>query len=377
MAVKFSDFTQVTDTQSSSVTNLVGFESSGELNIKIAPSALDTTYTYNTTNGASPALTLAGAKAGFTIADQIVTLSGAGATVLAGTGTNAISFTSTAYALTATDNANPAVNTPLVLTGTGGGDAGTDTVNIIGSGGIQVTSSSNVITINDSTSGSGVTDFTNSNDPASFVQYGQVNSSATGSVTIGGINLTAGTPSSPSTEFLRGDNTWAVPAGGYLPWSFTADTGTNETVASGAAVTFAGGTIIATVASSPDTLTVNHSAVTRSDTTSSDSPAGGGTVDLVKTITTSTEGHVTAVDVSTVTWPAAGGGTFNVATTTGTGSNDTLALGVSPPSDDNVQLYIDGVYQSKSAYTVTGSNLTLDGGVFFPNGSAVEATTIT
>ena len=168
-----------------------------------------------------------------------------------------------------------------------------------------------------------------------------------------------------------------MPAGGYLPWSFTGDTGTNETVASGQAVTFVGGTIIATVASSPDTLTVNHSAVTRSDTTSSDSPAGGGTVDLVKTITTSTEGHVTAVDVSTVTWPAAGGGTFNVATTTGTGSNDTLALGVSPPSDDNVQLYIDGVYQSKSAYTVTGSNLTLDGGVFFPNGSAVEATTIT
>ncbi len=88
-------------------------------------------------------------------------------------------------------------------------------------------------------------------------------------------------------------------------------------------------------------ITVNHVIVTRSDTTSSDSPSAGGTVDLVKTITTSAQGHITAVDFSTVTWPAGGGGTFNVATTTGTGSNDTLALGVSPGIDDNVQLYMN------------------------------------
>ena len=36
---------------------------------------------------------------------------------------------------------------PLVLTGTGGGDAGTDTVNLVGAGGIGITSSSNTVTI--------------------------------------------------------------------------------------------------------------------------------------------------------------------------------------------------------------------------------------
>jgi len=317
MAVKFSEFTQKSDATASSVTEIVGYLSSGQLNVRVVPSALDTTYTFATTNGASPALTLAGTKTGETIADTLVTLSALNATALTGSGTNAISIDSTAYALSATDNADPAQNTPVLLTRTGGGDSGTDTVNIIGSGTVGVTSSSGTITIN----GTG--------------------------------------------------------GGTFTSFDITGNSGTAETVTDGQTVTIAGGTLLSSVVTAPDTVTVNHNSVTRSDTTSSDSPSGGGTVDLVKTITTSTEGHVTAVDVSTVTWPAAGGGTFNVATTTGTGSNDTLPLGVSPGSDDNVQLYIDGVYQSKSAYTVTGSNLVLDGGEKFPNGSAVEATTIT
>tara|TARA_R110002167_G_scaffold1992_1_gene9891 strand:+ start:4629 stop:7340 length:2712 start_codon:yes stop_codon:yes gene_type:complete len=60
-------------------------------------------------------------------------------------------------------------------------------------------------------SGTGVTSFTNAN--GTFVSAGTVNTSATGGVTIGTIDLSAtGTPS--GTTFLRGDNTWAVPAGG-------------------------------------------------------------------------------------------------------------------------------------------------------------------
>ena len=319
MAVKFSEFTAKTDA-SVDVTEVVGYLTSGELNVRIPPANLDTTYVVSTGNaGASPTINLQGTKSGqaAAISPSTVSLTGSGATLLNGDGSTTIDFASTAYALSATDNADPAVNTPVVLTGTGGGDSGTDTVNIIGSGTVGVTSSSGTITIN----GTG--------------------------------------------------------GGTFTSFDITGNTGTTETVTDGQTVTIAGGTVMATVGSATDTITVNHDSVTRSDTTSSDSPSGGGTVDLVKTITTSTEGHVTAVDVSTVTWPAAGGGTFNVATIAGTGSNDTLALGVSPPSDDNVQSYIDGVYQSKSAYTVTGSNLVLDGGAKFPNGSAVEATTIT
>ena len=361
MAVKFSEFTQKNDATTSSITEIVGYLSSGQLNVRVVPSALDTTYTFATTNGASPALTLAGTKTGETIADTLVTLSSSNATVLTGSGTNAIGIDSTAYALSSTDNADPAQNTPVVLTGTGGGDAGTDTVNIIGSGTVGVTSSSGTITITGS-GGGGVTSFTNTN--GTFVSAATANSAATGAVTTGVIDLSAtGTPS--ASNFLRGDNTWATPAGGFSDFNITGDSGTPETVATGQTVTIAGGTLLGSVVSSPDTVTVNHDSVTRSDTTSSDSPAAGGTVDLVKTITTSTEGHVTAVDVSTVTWPAAGGGFGSINQFTGTGSSlGALTLGSTPTAAQNCMVSISGVTQnyldssSAANWTVSSNTLT-------------------
>ncbi len=361
MAVKFSEFTQKSDATTSSITEIVGYLSSGQLNVRVVPSALDTTYTFATTNGASPALTLAGTKTGETIADTLVTLSSSNATVLTGSGTNAIGIDSTAYALSATDNADPAQNTPVVLTGTGGGDAGDDTVNIIGSGTVGVTSSSGTITITGS-GGGGVTSFTNTN--GTFVSAATANSAATGAVTTGVIDLSAtGTPS--ASNFLRGDNTWATPAGGFSDFNITGNTGTTETVTNGQTVTIAGGTLMGTVGSSADTITVNHDSVTRSDTTSSDSPAAGGTVDLVKTITTSTEGHVTAVDVSTVTWPAAGGGFGSINQFTGTGSSlGALTLGSTPTAAQNCMVSISGVTQnyldssSAANWTVSTNTLT-------------------
>jgi len=54
----------------------------------------------------------------------------------------------------------------------------------------------------------GVTDFTNTN--GTFISAGTANSGATGSVTMGTIDLSAsGTPG--ATNFLRGDNSWVVP----------------------------------------------------------------------------------------------------------------------------------------------------------------------
>lgn len=96
---------------------------------------------------------------------------------------------------------------------------------------------------------------------------------------------------------------WIDAPAGYTGWNLTGDTGTTEVIANGNTVDIAGGTDITTVASATDTLTVNHGTITRTDTTSTNTPAEGGTVDLVKSITTSSQGHITAVDVSTVTWP--------------------------------------------------------------------------
>ena len=364
MAVKFSEFTAKTDA-SVDVTEVVGYLTSGELNVRIPPANLDTTYVVATGNaGASPTINLQGTKAGqaAAISPSTVSLTGSGATLLDGDGSTTIDFASTAYALSATDNADPAQNTPVVLTGTGGGDSGTDTVNIIGSGTVGVTSSSGTITITGTAGPTGVTSFTNTN--GTFISAATANSAATGAVTTGVIDLSA-TGTADATTFLRGDNTWASPAGGFTSFDITGDTGTTETVVNSDTVTIAGGTLIGTVGSNPDTITVNHDSVTRSDTSSSDSPSAGGTVDLVKTITTSTEGHVTAVDISTVTWPAGGGGFGSVTQTTGTGSSlGAITLGSTPAAAQNCLVSISGVTQnyldasSVANWTVTSNTLT-------------------
>ena len=364
MAVKFSEFTAKTDA-SVDVTEVVGYLTSGELNVRIPPANLDTTYVVSTGNaGASPTINLQGTKAGqaAAISPSTVSLTGSGATLLDGNGSTTIDFASTAYALSATDNADPAQNTPVVLTGTGGGDSGTDTVNIIGSGTVGVTSSSGTITITGTAGPTGVTSFTNTN--GTFISAATANSAATGAVTTGVIDLSA-TGTADSSTFLRGDNTWATPAGGFTSFDITGDTGTPETVTTGNTVTIAGGTLIGTTVGATDTVTVDHDSVTRSDTSSSDSPSGGGTVDLVKTITTSTEGHVTAVDISTVTWPAGGGGFGSVTQTTGTGSSlGAITLGSTPAAAQNCLVSISGVTQnyldasSVANWTVTSNTLT-------------------
>ena len=641
MAVKFSDF-QAKQDASVDVTEVVGYLTSGELNVRIPPANLDTTYAVSTGNaGASPTISLQGTKPGQAAAinPSTVSLTGSGATLLSGNGSTTIDFASTAYAITSTDT-SPAGTVPLVLTGTGGGDAGTDTVNLVGAGGIGITSSSNTVTITGA-GGGGVTSFTNTN--GTFVSAATANSAATGPVTTGVIDLSAtGTPS--ASNFLRGDNTWATPpsgsgtvtsvgsgdsntiliggtaadptvaaitaagvgtgllnlatggqiqtainsaiAGGvtfkggfnansgaidggsnnlttggarveisvgdlyvvttagnfygdatvplaigdqvlcktaaaagasvigdwntiesnvvpatagvtdastvkgvagfdnqmfaatangfitsttlntviitrvgagngffyvdgiqqsgitlmpdvtylidqsdssndghplilstttpsqteystgviylldnvvttyanyvnttnfnaattrqvrislnqvaptlyyvcsihqgmggdisrggdYVSWNLTGDSGTTEVIANGNTVDVAGGTDITTVASSADTLTVNHAAITRTDTTSTDAPAAGASVALVKTISTSAQGHVTAIDVSTVTWPAAGGGFGSINQTTGTGSSlGAITLGSTPAAAFNCLISISGVTQN-------------------------------
>ena len=222
----------------------------------------------------------------------------------------------------------------------------------------------------------GVNSFTNAN--GTFVSAGTENTSATGAVTMGTIDLSAtGTPG--NTTFLRGDNVWATPAGAYTSWSLEADSGSavnitdglrvdftggtgisttvasatpntltidladtavtpasytyasitvdqqgrltsaasgtapgtmsswtiqgdsgNSTVADGQTVDIAGGTYI-TSAESSRTVTLNHDSTTRSDTSSSDTVGSGGTFTKVDSITTNATGHLTAINLETIT----------------------------------------------------------------------------
>ena len=71
-----------------------------------------------------------------------------------------------------------------------------------------------------------------------------------------------------------------------------------------------------------------------------------------------------------------GGGGSNLVsdTMTGDGSDTTLTLSNDPLNENNTQVYIDGVYQNKDTYSVSGTTLTFSAAP--PNGSAVEAMTI-
>ncbi len=64
--------------------------------------------------------------------------------------------------------------------------------------------------------------------------------------------------------------------------------------------------------------TINHADITRSDTTSTGSPTYGGTFTAIDSVTTSTTGHVTAVNVKTVTLPSDTNETYTLPVTAGT-----------------------------------------------------------
>jgi len=92
----------------------------------------------------------------------------------------------------------------------------------------------------------------------------------------------------------------------------TADSGTNQTISDGQTLDIAGGTYISTVVGAVDTVTINHNNTSRTDTTSTDAPGYGGTFEAVTSVTTNATGHVTAIDVSTVTIPASDDTTYDL-----------------------------------------------------------------
>ena len=98
--------------------------------------------------------------------------------------------------------------------------------------------------------------------------------------------------------------------GQYSGWSFQGDTGGVESVASSNTVTFVGGTALASVSSSPDTLTINH-----------DDIGTAGTYAYPASVTTDAQGHVTGVT-------AGNAPTFVSLTTTGSSGAATLSGGV-------------------------------------------------
>lgn len=103
--------------------------------------------------------------------------------------------------------------------------------------------------------------------------------------------ITSPTPQDGQVYFDTGDNRVKV----YHTNAFHSIAGDITGVSAGTYLN-GGGTI--------GDLTINHDDTTRSDTTSTDTPGYSGTFQAVTSVTTNTQGHVTAIDVSTVTIPA-------------------------------------------------------------------------
>lgn len=137
-----------------------------------------------------------------------------------------------------------------------------------------------------------------------------------------------------ATTYLRGDNTWspisAIP--GTYTFDVSADVGVTQTIDSGETLNIVGGTYITTGIAATDTVAIIHDATPRTDTTSTDTPAFGGTFEAVTSVTTNSTGHVTAIDVSTITIPSSptitltgevtGSGTTSITTTVSDGVLD-------------------------------------------------------
>lgn len=133
-----------------------------------------------------------------------------------------------------------------------------------------------------------------------------------------------------------------------------ADTGNVVADTNNDTVTFVSGSVVdIDVDSTNDGIRIAHRDVARSNTTSSASPGYGGTFNVVDSITTSAQGHITAVNVKTVTMPSVDdtNTTYNISTEAGANAySEKIRLTGSDASTDEIIL---AVGQTGTTYGLT------------------------
>lgn len=179
-------------------------------------------------------------------------------------------------------------------------------------------------------------------------------------------------------EYVSGDNLRTyigagTGSGTMSSFTLAGDSGSSQTIGNADTLTVAGGTYIASVASSTDTITLNHDSTTRNDTTSTASPGSGGTFTAVDSVTSNATGHVTAINVKTVTMPTSP--TVNNNTITleaGTGLSGGGSFTLNQGSDETITFTADnngtvtGTGSSgRVAYWDSSSSITSDGDLTF------------
>ena len=359
MAVKFSQFN--VGATVSDIDYIVGYKSTDNVQIPIGLVTANTTYTVATAqSGLNETLTLTGSDASTDVitftAGANITLTddgvGNGFTIQAkgnvdGTGT-ANSITKWADADTITDSimsetaAGGQFTDPYITVAGAGGGVSTQNLEI---NGFLLDSNGQKGTAGQILSSTGtLTDWIT---PAAGETY-DLNSSTDGANV--DVNLT-------STSGTDNSSVKLVPAGG-ITISQVGNVVTLDTSASGT------GTVTSVGLTMPSAFAVSGSPVTTSGTLAITSTGGsaGQYLDYTGAWSTPPSGAPTkTVDTATI-----------ANATTGT-----FTLSVSPSSENYVDMFISGVYQSKTTYTVAGTTVTLDGGTFFPNGAVVETVTTT
>ena len=106
-------------------------------------------------------------------------------------------------------------------------------------------------------------------------------------------------------RYLTKNNTWAEVATipGTYRFNVNADTGTAQTVNTTETLLLAGGTYINTSVGTGPEVTFNHDNTTLINTSSTISPGVGGSFNVIDSITTNLQGHVTNINTLTVTLP--------------------------------------------------------------------------
>jgi|MDSV01.3.fsa_nt_gb hypothetical protein len=333
MAVKFSAFTQKTTAESANVTEIVGYLSTGDENIRIAPSAFDTTYAFTTvTNSGTPtnvdfiATATKGTQASTT--ETVVFAAGSNVTLTAGTReiTIASTDTNTTYDFAAAASGS---NVNLNLTDSG---AVTDSV--------LITAGSNV-------------NFS--------------------SVTSAGFTINA-----PDTT-----NTYTLPITGdaaAVTATLTGSAGDTDPViiTAGTDISFssvAGGAFTIDSTATGDTYDLN--ATTDGSNVDLNITSGSGTDNSTVQLTAGTGITLTRNSSAEVTIDGTASATKLVVTKTGNNS-DTIFTDITtgltlPVSNSNfyVDIYISGVYQQKSTYAYSTAT---NGTITFTTAPPVTAT---